>query len=540
MGCQWEPWDAMGCHGEPWDAMGMPWGCHRMCTPHARAGQIFDINTMAIGIAEAGAALSLTDKVASSFRDPHYKKVFSAVLMWSCGCFLSLSQRLLLAASRLNHTTGHGDFKTAARSLVQLLDEAAGQQDLTDTESRRANKAVARLMTAYHRFVGGGATDDNEVRAVVIAMPSTFLGPAVEAAVIIMREGGTGTLRFLTLVLDMVSKLPAGTPSEEIQALAAGAAMSAYSKLDTASDGVRLRLAAMPSTFLGPAVEAAVIIMREGGTGTLRFLTLVLDMVSKLPTGTPSEEIQALAAGAAMSAYSKLDAASDGVRLRLAAMPSTFLGPAVKAGAAIMREGGTGTLRVLTLVLDMVSKLPDDVDDASVVGIATAAAAMPATDEAVMRLLADRPRLALDSALLRVFARQPLERRLDVMCAVAAQRPLASAAAAALLRAQQNGQMGERQSRITGAVAVGRAETIQAAMDTLISADRVGATEMDLVLYLATMCIEFRPSIRNISTAAGATIVTAAPGSAGAALRYVYHNDQCWFREDVLGHVLFQ
>ena len=465
MGCHGEPWDAMGCHGEPWDAMGMPWGCHRMCTPHARAGQIFDINTMAIGIAEAGAALSLTDKVASSFRDPHYKKVFSAVLMWSCGCFLSLSQRLLLAASRLNHTTGHGDFKTAARSLVQLLDEAAGQQDLTDTESRRANKAVARLMTAYHRFVGGGATDDNEVRAVVIAMPSTFLGPAVEAAVIIMREGGTGTLRFLTLVLDMVSKLPAGTPSEEIQALAAGAAMSAYSKLDAASDGVRLRLAAMPSTFLGPAV---------------------------------------------------------------------------KAGAAIMREGGTGTLRVLTLVLDMVSKLPDDVDDASVVGIATAAAAMPATDEAVMRLLADRPRLALDSALLRVFARQPLERRLDVMCAVAAQRPLASAAAAALLRAQQNGQMGERQSRITGAVAVGRAETIQAAMDTLISADRVGATEMDLVLYLATMCIEFRPSIRNISTAAGATIVTAAPGSAGAALRYVYHNDQCWFREDVLGHVLFQ
>eukprot|EP00798_Chlamydomonas_sp_ICE-L_P011709 gene11709-biopygen15870 len=88
--------------------------------------------------------------------------------------------RLMLASSRIRRCSGHGDFKTATRALLVLL-ETATPYAVSPVIMRKASKGVARMLQYYNDITTELTLDMNGVACLIASMPTVFLSAALNA-----------------------------------------------------------------------------------------------------------------------------------------------------------------------------------------------------------------------------------------------------------------------------------------------------------------------------------------------------------------------
>ena len=128
-------------------------------------------------IASTAAAATLAEKACCH---PVTQNVVVHCTMWMCGCLLPLSIRLMLASSRIRRCSGHGDFKTATRALLVLL-ETATPYAVSPVIMRKASKGVARMLQYYNDITTELTLDMNGVACLIASMPTVFLSVALNA-----------------------------------------------------------------------------------------------------------------------------------------------------------------------------------------------------------------------------------------------------------------------------------------------------------------------------------------------------------------------
>eukprot|EP00798_Chlamydomonas_sp_ICE-L_P002120 gene2120-biopygen12164 len=86
----------------------------------------------------------------------------------------------MLASSRIRRCSGHGDFKTATRALLVLL-ETATPYAVSPVIMRKASKGVARMLQYYNDITTELTLDMNGVACLIASMPTVFLSAALNA-----------------------------------------------------------------------------------------------------------------------------------------------------------------------------------------------------------------------------------------------------------------------------------------------------------------------------------------------------------------------
>eukprot|EP00798_Chlamydomonas_sp_ICE-L_P032861 gene32861-biopygen8666 len=86
----------------------------------------------------------------------------------------------MLASSRIRRCSGHGDFKTATRALLVLL-ETATPYAVSPVIMRKASKGVARMLQFYNDITTELTLDMNGVSCLIASMPTVFLSTALNA-----------------------------------------------------------------------------------------------------------------------------------------------------------------------------------------------------------------------------------------------------------------------------------------------------------------------------------------------------------------------
>eukprot|EP00798_Chlamydomonas_sp_ICE-L_P029331 gene29331-biopygen7685 len=89
-------------------------------------------------------------------------------------------RRLMLASSRIRRCSGHGDFKTATRALLVLL-ETATPYAVSPVIMRKASKGVARMLQYYNDITTELTLDMDGVACLIASMPTVFLSSALNA-----------------------------------------------------------------------------------------------------------------------------------------------------------------------------------------------------------------------------------------------------------------------------------------------------------------------------------------------------------------------
>eukprot|EP00798_Chlamydomonas_sp_ICE-L_P008921 gene8921-biopygen2822 len=84
----------------------------------------------------------------------------------------------MLASSRIRRCSGHGDFKTATRALMVLL-ETATPYAVSPVIMRKASKGVARMLQYYNDITTELTLDMNGVSCLIASMPTVFLSAAL-------------------------------------------------------------------------------------------------------------------------------------------------------------------------------------------------------------------------------------------------------------------------------------------------------------------------------------------------------------------------
>eukprot|EP00798_Chlamydomonas_sp_ICE-L_P032850 gene32850-biopygen3912 len=84
----------------------------------------------------------------------------------------------MLASSRIRRCSGHGDFKTATRALLVLL-ETATLYAVSPVIMRKASKGVARMLQYYNDITTELTLDMNGVACLIASMPTVFLSAAL-------------------------------------------------------------------------------------------------------------------------------------------------------------------------------------------------------------------------------------------------------------------------------------------------------------------------------------------------------------------------
>eukprot|EP00798_Chlamydomonas_sp_ICE-L_P017370 gene17370-biopygen26313 len=86
----------------------------------------------------------------------------------------------MLVSSRIRRCSGHGDFKTATRALLVLL-ETATPYAVSPVIMRKASKGVARMLQYYNDITTELTLDMNGVACLIASMPTVFLSAALNA-----------------------------------------------------------------------------------------------------------------------------------------------------------------------------------------------------------------------------------------------------------------------------------------------------------------------------------------------------------------------
>lgn len=458
------------------------------------------------------------------------------MLMMLCGCALPLGKRLTLAASSIRRCSGHGDFKRAATASLALLELAAARIDSTTLPSpiravepynllRKAYKVLARMLQYYKYITKHSAVDEGEVASRIASMPPVFLGAALDACV-----------RLVSLAEDEISPR-----FQELYTTLLIRACGEYAHPQERHVAGLVRLfAATPSNAeaMLPQMQAVSAAVGQDGRGML------LQLLAWLPSGLPAPCANVFLQVADACALAAVGCGASGLpvgveaRVIQCAMDLMLDAPAAAAAAT-----------TATTLLHLAAAEPTYAR-ALVAALEPHMALAPARELARNLLLTRCSTHVPAAALQRLVAQQPLPDKLRIVCGlVAADVPIAAVlplTQSVPLPANNNELERAPTSRVFDELCDADKAAMQEATDALcrlVSQHGSRHPAAQLLVWLCTVAVKFKPSLTHLSTAMGVHILLSSVSAAITmsdigCLAFVYPQ-HCWVNADMHCWMLF-
>ena len=474
-------------------------------------------------IASAAAAATLTEKACCH---PTTHKLGVQLIMYLCGGLLPLSTRFKLASCRIQHCSGHGDFKTATVALLDLLELAAPRIRGTSLAApillRKAAKAIALMLQYFNNITKGSAVDQCDVATRITSMPTIFLSATIDACTRQVRQ-------------------PDNKISPQLQQLYTTLLIRACREnvriQETHLDALVYLFAATLSNaeYMLPLMKAVSAAVGPDGR------SMLLQLLSKQPAKLPAP---------CMDMFLQI---ADACAAGASGLPIGGEARVIQSAMGLLLDVATGaeTVATTSATLMHVAAAEPAYARALAVELEQHMAVAPARKLARDLLLTPSSVHVPADVLRQLGTHQPLADRVRIVCAlVVADVPAAAVVPltrTAPLPANNNRLDETPTTRLLDEVSNADQAAMQAATNALcqqINQHGSRHPAVQLLIWLCTVAVEFRPHLDHLSTAMGVRILLMSSSNGASTsfdignLAFVYPN-QRWVDGDMHCWMLF-